>query len=134
MKTPEDIQPDSIYPLGKLPQADLIHLLSQFTSKDDPRIVFGPGLGRDAAVIDFGDRYLVTKSDPITFATDQIGWYAVNVNANDIACLGAQPKWLLATLLLPENKTDYHLVEGIFQQFTSQVRIWISASLGDIQK
>jgi hydrogenase maturation factor len=104
------------YPLGKLPQTDLISLLSQFTSVNDPRVIFGPGLGRDAAVIDFGDRYLVTKSDPITFATDQIGWYAVNVNANDIACLGAEPKWFLATLLLPEDGTDYHLVENIFQQ------------------
>jgi hydrogenase maturation factor len=63
-----------------------------------------------------GDRYLVAKSDPITFATDQIGWYAVNVNANDIACTGARPCWFLATLLLPESKTTSELVETIFHQ------------------
>jgi len=116
MKTPTHSQPAPFYPLGKLPQADLMKLLSRFTPEDDPRVVFGPGLGRDAAVIDFGDRYLVAKSDPITFATDQIGWYAVNVNANDIACLGAQPRWFMATLLLPEGKSDYSMVERIFQQ------------------
>jgi len=70
------------YPVGKLPQADLIALLDHVMPHPDPRVVFGPGLGRDAAVIDFGDRYLVTKTDPITFATDEIGWYVVNINAN----------------------------------------------------
>ena len=38
------------------------------------------------------DRLLVAKTDPITFATDLIGWYAVHVNANDIACAGATPR------------------------------------------
>jgi len=76
-------------------------------------------LGEDAAVIDMGDRYLVAKSDPITFATDEIGWYVVNVNANDIACSGAVPRWFLATLLLPAEKTDEQLVETIFEQLSS---------------
>lgn len=116
MKSSPDKTGSLHYPLGKLPQDDLLSLLSNYNYQMDPRVIFGPGLGRDAAVIDFGDTYLVTKSDPITFATDQIGWYAVNVNANDIACMGAKPRWFLATLLLPEGKTDYALVESIFQQ------------------
>ncbi|HNT74115.1 MAG TPA: AIR synthase family protein [Anaerolineae bacterium] len=104
------------YPVGKLPQADLMHLLTHKLDFHDPRVLFGPGLGRDAAVIDFGDRYLVAKTDPITFATDEIGWYVVNVNANDIACLGATPRWFIATALLPEGKTDPAMVERIFMQ------------------
>jgi hydrogenase expression/formation protein HypE len=116
MKSPIDIKSHTFYPLGKLPQSELISLVSNYTTENDPRVIFGPGLGRDAAVIDFGDRYLVAKSDPITFATDQIGWYAVNVNANDIACMGAIPRWFLATILLPEGKTDYRLVDHIFKQ------------------
>lgn len=106
----------SIYPLGKLPEADLVELLRHPLGKPDPRVIFGPGLGRDAAAIDFGDRYLIAKSDPITFATDEIGWYVMNVNANDVACLGARPRWFIATLLLPEGKTDHALVERIFAQ------------------
>jgi hydrogenase expression/formation protein HypE len=109
-------QKTSIYPIGKLPQTDLIELLRRAPGEPDPRVIFGPGLGRDAAVIDFGDRYLVAKSDPITFATDEIGWYVMTVNANDVACLGAQPRWFIATLLLPEDKTDHALVERIFTQ------------------
>ncbi len=105
----------SILPTGKLPPELLDELLARH-SRPDPRVVLGPRAGEDAAIIDMGDRYLVAKTDPITFATDEIGWYAVNVNANDIVCCGAVPKWFLATLLLPERRTDAALVERIFAQ------------------
>ncbi|MCU0520268.1 MAG: AIR synthase family protein [Anaerolineae bacterium] len=100
----------------------MITLLGRALPNPDPRVVFGPGLGRDAAVIDFGDRYLVTKTDPITFATGDIGWYVVHINANDIACLGAQPRWFIVTLLLPENGTDHAMVETIFDQVSRASR------------
>jgi hydrogenase maturation factor len=101
-------------PAGKLDPKILAGLLERCTGVKDPRLVIGPRVGEDAAVIDMGDRYLVAKSDPITYATERIGWYAVHINANDIATLGAQPRWFLATLLLPEGRTDKKLVEGIF--------------------
>ena len=103
------------YPLGKLPAEHLTRLLARYAPSDE-RVVLGPGVGHDAAVISFGDRYLVAKTDPITFATDEIGWYAVHVNANDVACTGATAHWFLATLLLPEAHTDEALVDAIFDQ------------------
>ncbi len=108
-------------PVGKLPTQLLEKMLASY-AMDDPRVVVGPRIGEDAAVIDFGDRYLVAKTDPITFATDEIGWYAVNVNANDIACCGATPRWFLATLLLPETGTTAELVESIFAQLAEACR------------
>jgi hydrogenase expression/formation protein HypE len=108
----------STYPLGKLPAADLARLLSEYAS-NDPRLLVGGAVGEDAAVIDMGDRYLVATTDPITFASSEIGWYAVNINANDVACAGARPRWFLATLLLPENKSTPELVEQIFGQISS---------------
>ena len=105
----------STYPIGKLPTEDLARFLEKYASKD-PRLIIGGSIGEDAAVIDMGDRYLVAKTDPITFATDKIGWYAVNVNANDIACMGATPRWFLATLLLPENQSTPELVDDILGQ------------------
>ena len=99
-------------PVGKLPAQLLQQMLADYVT-DDPRVVVGPRVGEDAAVIDMGDRYLVVATDPITFATDEIGWYAVNVNANDVACCGAVPRWFLATLLLPEAGTTAELVESI---------------------
>jgi len=93
-----------ILPVGKLPISLLKQVIEEAPQLDE-RILLGPGIGMDCAVIDLGDRCLVIKSDPITFASDQIGWYAVQVNANDIATTGAQPKWFSCTLLLPEGKT-----------------------------
>ncbi len=57
----------------------------------------------------------MAKADPVTFATDLIGWYAVHVNANDIAATGAVPKWFMPTVLLPEG-TPASVVESIFAQ------------------
>ena len=71
---------------GKLPAALLAELLGQ-EALTDPRVLIGPRVGEDAAVIDMGDCLLIAKSDPITFATDAIGYYAVTVNANDIAVM-----------------------------------------------
>jgi hydrogenase expression/formation protein HypE len=103
------------FPTGKLPARDLIRLLEK-VKRSDPRLIVGPQLGEDAAVIDIGDRYLVAKSDPITFVAENIGWYVVNVNANDVACTGAVPKWFLTTVLLPAGSADSHMVETIFDQ------------------
>jgi len=108
----------STYPLGKLPVKDLARLLKQYTPAD-LRLIVGAAIGEDAAVIDMGDRYLVAATDPITFATDKIGWYAVHVNANDVACTGATPRWFLATLLLPEKETTPALVDDIFSQMNA---------------
>ena len=111
----------SLYPLGKLPAEHLARLLTRYAPSDE-RVILGPGVGQDAAVISFGDRsggcYLVAKTDPITFASDEIGWYAVHVNANDVACTGATVRWFLATLLLPEARTDKALVDTVFDQIT----------------
>ncbi len=104
-------------PVGKLP-ADLLAKLPAQTPVQDPRVVLGPGVGLDCAVIEAGDYLLVYKSDPITFAAEAIGWYAVQVNANDIATAGATPRWFLVTLLLPEERTTAVLVEQIFHQLT----------------
>ncbi|MBN1814389.1 MAG: AIR synthase family protein [Anaerolineae bacterium] len=109
------------YPLGKLPPQHLARLLADHTPAD-PRVVVGPGVGCDAAVIGVGDRYLVAKTDPITFASDEIGWYAVHVNANDVACTGAAPRWFLATLLLPEAHTPPALVDAVFDQIGDACR------------
>ncbi len=102
---------------GKLPSDLLSRLLARLPN--DPKLLLGPGIGRDAAAIDLGNgRVLVAKADPVTFATEQIGRYVVHVNANDVACLGARPTWFLATVLLPE-RAGPELAEQIFEQIRS---------------
>jgi hydrogenase maturation factor len=85
----------------------------------DPRVAVGPGIGEDAAAIDMGDRFLIVKSDPITFVSDRIGWYVVNINANDIAAMGGTPRWFLVTMLLPEKRTTTADIERIMKDLRS---------------
>ena len=103
-------------PVGKLKHDFLKELLP--THNRSTELVVGPQLGEDAAVIELGGNYLVATSDPITFATEDIGWYVVCVNSNDIAAMGAVPKWLLVTLLLPEDATTPEMVRDIMAQLT----------------
>ena len=105
----------AILPVGKLPVDLLAKVLSR-APLSDPRVLLGPGLGLDCAVIDIGQNLLVVKTDPITFATTEIGWYAVQVSANDIATTAATPRWFLATLLLPEGATTSDQVLEISEQ------------------
>jgi hydrogenase maturation factor len=108
------------FPIGKLKHKFLLKMLKKFVSdthlKDD-RVIMGSSIGEDAAVIDMGDNYLVAKTDPITFVShsDAIGYYAVNVNVNDVVCTGATPKWFQSTILLPKKLTDEDLIENIFR-------------------
>jgi hydrogenase expression/formation protein HypE len=102
-------------PVGKL-RADALRAIFDKLAPRDPRVIVGPRVGEDAAVIDLGDRYLIATSDPITFAGDDVAWYAVQVNANDVAVRGARPRWFLATLLLPPNATTDESVEALFAQ------------------
>ena len=107
-----------VLPIGKL-RAETLQALFDKRPLRDPRVVVGPRVGEDAAVIDMGDRYLVASADPITFATDDLGWYALQVNANDIAVRGARPRWFLATLLLPDGATTDDTVATLFDQLTA---------------
>jgi len=104
-----------ILPTGKLPPELLEKMLNKIPILDK-NVIVGPGTGLDCSVIDYGDQYLVLKSDPISLTSENIGWYAVQINVNDIVTTGADPKWMLITLLLPEKGTTDQIVESIIDQ------------------
>lgn len=99
--------------IGKLPARTLARLLAK--TRTDSSVLIGPAYGEDAAAVKFGGKVLVAASDPITFATDRIGYYAVSVNANDIAVIGGTPRYFLATILLPDGCSE-HEAEYVFIQ------------------
>ena len=105
---------------GKLPHNLLRDLLGAIEG-GDAQVIIGPQVGVDAAVVDIGDQLLVAASDPVTLADDQAGWYAVHVNANDVATMGATPRWFLATILLPAN-ADPGMAHDLFQQVLTGCR------------
>ena len=110
-------------PAGKLPN-DLLHeFINQFDFHD-PSILVNPGIGEDTAAVDVkSEEVLVLKSDPITFATDAIGQYAVLINANDIATSGAIPRWLLTTLLFPCGVTPSE-IHKVIKELQAFCRSW----------
>jgi hydrogenase maturation factor len=112
---------DEILPLGKL-KPDLLKELLDRYGIDDPKVKVGPGFGEDAAAIDMGDRTLLLTSDPITFTPKRIGWYAVHVNANDIASMGGTPQYFLATVLLPDEQATAEMADRIFTDITDACR------------
>jgi hydrogenase expression/formation protein HypE len=105
---------------GKLPPELLKRILRNRGAKD-PRVVIGPGIGEDAAVVRLGKTLLVLKTDPVTYAADLIGWYAVNINANDVVTRGALPAWFQATILLPQE-SEISLVEDISRQISDAAK------------
>ncbi len=89
--------------LGKIPVKLLEEVVFKNLGVKRGEIILGPAAGFDGAVIELGDKTLIVSMDPITGATERIGWLAVNVNANDVATFGVEPAFLFSCILLPEN-------------------------------
>ena len=104
---------------GKLPPRLLTTFLAGL--EGHPDLFVGPAFGEDAAVLRLEKEYLVVATDPITFTTDDLGYYAVTVNANDVAATGAKPEYLIATVLLPEGCGETEAQE-ILQQIREACR------------
>ena len=111
----------TLLPDGKLPTQLLRELLTKLAI-DDVKVTVGPSPGEDAAAIDRGDHYLLLAADPITFLPKRIGWYAVQVNANDIAAMGGTPQYFLSTILLPSGLATEQMVRDILNDISIACR------------
>lgn len=102
-------------PLGKVSIDVLEKYVFPFLGEKYKEVVLGPTVGCDGAIIDIGKNSLITSMDPITGAIEQIGWLAVNINANDIATFGVKPRYFLSSILLPK-KSNKQTVKKICEQ------------------
>ena len=93
-------------PTGKVPYKSLLKAVLGHLGVPNTRLLSGPAIGEDAAIIEMGEKVLVLATDPITAARQNIGWLSVHVNANDIATCGAKPLWFLNSILLPTNASE----------------------------
>lgn len=110
-------------PMGKLPN-DILEEFLDGLDFQDPSVLINARVGEDTAAVSVeAAEILVLKSDPITFVTDSIGHYAVLINANDIATSGADPRWLLTTLLFPTGSTASGVWQ-VMQELESVCRQW----------
>lgn len=95
---------------GKVPPELLLQTIYSRIGKLNPRLLLGPGIGRDVAVVK-SNPLLVLTTDPVTGTSTRIGEHSVYINANDIATAGAKPVWYLCTILLPRGSTEKTLSE-----------------------
>jgi hydrogenase expression/formation protein HypE len=100
---------------GKLPAEILQRIVFKHLGTKRSDVVLGPAVGEDAAIVKAGEVTLVTATDPVTGAEEWLGWFAVNVSANDVATCGVKPLWFSSSILLPED-SDEDLVEIICSQ------------------
>jgi len=111
---------------GKLSPKRLERLLN-FTASSSPEILVGAEVGEDAAVVRGSDQLILT-ADPITFTEENIGFYTVAVNSNDIVAMGGKPKYLITTILLPLGTAEQRL-QTIFEELNEASRkagiLWV---------
>ncbi|MGC8805082.1 MAG: HAD-IA family hydrolase, partial [Candidatus Ratteibacteria bacterium] len=119
--------------LKKLPEGKLEHQLLKYLIKKycvlDESVETGPDIGMDAALIKTSKNNLILKSDPITLVTKDTGKYAVTINANDIACAGGVPRWLLTTMIFPVG-TTFPSIEETFSDISKTCRQFKIAWVG----
>ena len=108
----------SLIPCGKLGVKELERLLKRYATKRDRSLLIGPAIGVDSAAVRVRKDVLLLKTDPITFVAEDIGLYALHINANDIAVMGGRPRWFLATILLPEGRATLKDAERVFRQIS----------------
>jgi len=91
---------------GKLAPEILERAVLAFGGARREEVLIGPGVGEDAAVIKWPEgKFLVVASDPIVGADKGAGKLLVTVNSNDIASKGADPAFLISTLIFPSGTT-----------------------------
>ena len=88
---------------GKLRPEILREKVLHYTGSLRSDLLVGGGLGEDAALISVPEGILVAASDPVTGAVKGAGRLLVHINANDLACKGADPSWLVVTLIVPDD-------------------------------
>ena len=105
--------------LGKLERKLLEEIIFKKLGEKRRDVIVKPRFGEDASVIKtWSGDMVVAAMDPITGSGSMLGWLAVNVNANDVAVMGGEPRWFSTTLLLPENAE----VEEI-KRITSEIHL-----------
>jgi thiamine-monophosphate kinase len=110
-----------------MPEFDLIDLLARRagTARSDVAL----GIGDDAALLDFAraeqlvacvDTLIAGVHFPPGTAPEDLGWKSLAVNLSDLAAMGAEPRFALLALTLPDD--DRAFVHGLARGFDRLAR------------
>jgi len=97
--------------IGKLSPSRTECLLAGAFGRTSDKVLIGPGVGLDAAVLDLGDgRVMAVAEDPIFPAPglplETFGQFTVHIGASDVAVTGVHPQFMTYTLLLPPGFSE----------------------------
>lgn len=101
--------------IGKLDSKLLKELVFNKITYKRPEVLERPGIGKDCAIIDFGEYDCILSTDPITAAINEIGRLAVHISCNDIATCGIEPLGIMLAVMLPESTTEKQ-IEDLMRQ------------------
>jgi len=77
-------------------------------------IVLGPKIGGDASIVNLREKKVIAlHTDPITGARKNIGYFSIIIPSNDIASIGAEPKFADVCILLPLGYKEENIEEII---------------------
>jgi len=96
---------------GKLSENELRKYVLPNLGVKDKNLVEPADVGVDFAVLQGTDQYIIVSADPITGVRKNIGWYAVNVSANDVATSGNRPRFMVNVILLSKSESVASLSE-----------------------
>jgi len=95
---------------GKVPSVILRELFKQLEISDD-RIIIGPKIGFDSAVVEVDDNIFIVSNDPSGFLPESIpveyfAFGAVHWPASDVTVFGGKPIWMIYTIIFPPGVTS----------------------------
>ena len=83
-------------------------VLKQIDNKRN--VLWGPGPGRDSAIINTGDGELLLSSiAPVTYTDSKGAYTAINKAVNNVAALGGRTRAVMVSFFLPEGFTEEEL-------------------------
>ncbi|MEM2005550.1 MAG: AIR synthase family protein [Zestosphaera sp.] len=88
------------------PEALRRYVIDKFSAAD-PDVVMQAGVGVDAAAVKAcGETLIAVHPDPISGAVRHLGTLSIVIPANDVAMVGAYPRFFTSVLLLPEGSGE----------------------------
>ncbi len=113
-------------PTGKIPIDVLNSTFLRLTGARSADVVTPPAAGLDFAAVKVGLKFMVVSADPVTGVSENIGRYAVSVNANDVATSGNRPRFAESVVLLPEGADGGYAKKIALQMDAEARRLGIS--------
>lgn len=89
--------------IGKISNNDLKKYVFNNINSTRAEVLTKSSIGIDTAVMDFNRDLIVVSTDPITGASKNLGYLAINISVNDVSCQGADPVGVLLSILLPPS-------------------------------